>query len=143
MATRADKGHRQGGRRRPRSGLPRLWPDLRCAEAVETRREADTLAREHPGAPRDAVVDAALRRVRWFQAEADLSRARARRDNGRGRRPSEVTLRGLQKRAGLEWTSYREALARLEALAERDARAKPSSLANYIANRYGSAGAGR
>ena len=59
------------------------------------------------------MVDAALRRLRWLQAEAEVSRARAQRTAGRGRRPSEATIRALLKRAGLEWTSYRESLTYL------------------------------
>jgi hypothetical protein len=117
---------KKSGRRRPRSGLPRLWSDLRCAEAAEIRRQVQTLSLEHPGAPRDALIDAALRRVRWQQAEADLSRARQQRTTGRGRRPSGAVVRRFQKRAGQEWESHLQALARLRELARASKRAPAS-----------------
>lgn len=82
---------------------------------MDVRYELDQLVKEHPGASRTAAVDAALIRVRWLQAEEDLTRIREAREFGRGRRPRASEVRTAQKRAGLERRDYLVALTRLTA----------------------------
>jgi len=127
---RETKAPRKSGRRRPRSGVPRLWPDLRCAEAVALRADVQALTEKHPGAPRAAVVDAAIRLMRWREAEADLATARQQRKDGKGKRPSAGDVRSLQKRAGLECETWLKFEARLRELAARHAPTpvRPSAL---------------
>jgi hypothetical protein len=55
----------------------------------------------------------------WLLALADLDAVRQRREHGRGRRPSEQSVRSYQKRAGLAKQSYDAAERRLEELVKQ------------------------
>ena len=55
------------------------------------------------------AADAAELRVEWEACTATLKADRRQREAGKGRRPSEAAIKGLQKRAGLARADYREA----------------------------------
>jgi hypothetical protein len=120
-----------GGKRRPRSGIPRVFPDLRCAEAVECRRFLGELEAKHgpfDSVTRDYAASVAVLRMGWQTAESEVSDARQRRREAKGRRPSSAQVARLRKRASLEWQSFDAALATLrELVAEQQRHRRPRS----------------
>jgi hypothetical protein len=72
----------------------------------------DALGRQYASATAGLWVD-------WRAAEVALAEAQRQRLQGRGRRPSAQRIGRLQRRSGLAWSDYNQALAKLEALAGR------------------------
>ena len=60
--------------------------------------------------------------VEFRGASEALHKAQVQRKVGKGRRPNQLAISRLQKRAGMSWQSYDQSLQRLEALCQR----KPS-----------------
>ncbi len=116
------------GRRRLRGNLPRLLGDHRSREgqiyrahfaALEKRwGPFDELGQQYAGAVAAAWLE-------WLQAGKALALARQQRDRGRGRRPSAGGISRLQRRQGLSWATYDQALRRLQALAQNGHAADP------------------
>ena len=70
----------------------------------------ESAVREYAGA-------VAVAWVGWREATEALTEAQRLRRDGKGRRPSTAQLARLQRRQGLQWQTYDQALRRLEELA--------------------------
>jgi hypothetical protein len=130
------------GRRRLRSGLS-VWlpdhrgPDGRCFNratraalelaGVTTLNGSELLRLE---TRRYAIAAVVYERAARAWAEAV-----ARREGGKGRRPSERQVERAARRLGLADGSLKEATSRLEALAARHSHGQPSALAAYLASK--------
>jgi hypothetical protein len=91
---------------------------------------------------RDAVAEAAYRRVRWEHVKKDLEGAERQRALGRGRRPSESKIARYRRAEGREHAKYRVArVAAREAMrAELERRLPRSGQELAAAWRCGRAG---
>ena len=110
------------GQRRIR-GVARRFADYRTSEARASTKYQRTLA-EHFGAmsplARDYAELVAVQRVVVAQSMRRYSDALTKREGGTGRRPSISDLGRLLKRVGLDFSSFDQALRRLEELSKAE-----------------------
>jgi hypothetical protein len=103
----------------------------------EYRKCWRALVREYGPPHPKSVVRLAMMRVcaRWVAvvaAERMAAEARAKREEGKGRRPSRSLIIQLSKRAGLEDGSYAEALTQLRTLVGKNGHATPDQLLDRV-----------
>jgi hypothetical protein len=104
-----------GGRRRLRGGIPRLFRSHRTPDAYAYRGHAAALIAEMGiGPDRPALLlqvgQVAALWVVFQRATAELSAARARQQEARGRRPTGAAIGSLQHRVLAANAAYQSAL---------------------------------
>jgi hypothetical protein len=108
-----------GGKRRVKSGLPRLLSRLNGREGHLYRRFGAALARDLGVSPADVAIMAEVGRVarlwlEYTEAAVDLDAARRHRRSGKGKPPGRAVVDRLSHRMDVASGAYAEALAALK-----------------------------
>lgn len=116
---------RRGGRRPLRSGAPRMFTTHAGRAARWYGQHFAALAQRF--GPFDQLTEAYAAGAAAFyttfrQDTQTLHQAQEARQKGHGRRPSATAIARLEKRQGLSWQSYNNALTRLEAMVTKSGR---------------------